>query len=136
MSQFKYNVLKNLGKYKSKVLNIHEKGIFNYKGKIIYYDHILPKNKKNQNIINEIRNSFWSSNYSKINFHRYFHHLNSSQGLCINFFYPLIYSNQIKQLYNFLNIDFSNIKKTEFESESNIEQSYKQTKKTNFDFLH
>jgi hypothetical protein len=54
------------------------------------YDHILPADQKEKNIIETIRDDFWT--YYKgtdIKLHQYFHHLNSSQALCFNLFFPL-----------------------------------------------
>jgi hypothetical protein len=56
------------------------------------YDHILPLEEKEKNIIAAIRDDFW--NYYKgtsIKLHQYFHHLNSSQALCFNLFFPLFH---------------------------------------------
>ena len=61
----------------------------NWRGK--FYPHILPKEKKDLNIIEGIRNDFWPYlNKTDIKLHQYFHHLNSSQALCFNLFFPLI----------------------------------------------
>ena len=56
------------------------------------YDHILPVGQQEKNIISAIRDDFWT--YYKgtdIKLHQYFHHLNSSQALCFNFFFPLFH---------------------------------------------
>lgn len=54
------------------------------------YDHILPFDQREKNIISTFRDDFWT--YYKgtdIKLHHYFHHLNSSQALCFNLFFPL-----------------------------------------------
>jgi len=56
------------------------------------YDHILPIDQKEKNIIEAFRDDFWT--YYKgtdIKLHQYFHHLNSSQALCFNLFFPLFH---------------------------------------------
>ncbi|MBM4167328.1 MAG: hypothetical protein FJ218_10485 [Ignavibacteria bacterium] len=56
------------------------------------YDHILPIEQKEKNIIEAFRDDFWT--YYKgtdIKLHQYFHHLNSSQALCFNLFFPLFH---------------------------------------------
>lgn len=56
------------------------------------YDHILPIEQKEKNIIQAFRDSFWTYyNGTDIKLHQYFHHLNSSQALCFNFFFPLFH---------------------------------------------
>jgi hypothetical protein len=56
------------------------------------YDHILPIEQKEKNIIHAFRDSFWTYyNGTDIKLHQYFHHLNSSQALCFNFFFPLFH---------------------------------------------
>ena len=132
---FKDNQLKQLAIYKNKILKISQDGVFNYRGKIIYKAHILPINMIKKNIIIPYRQNFYNSNYSDIKFHRFFHHLNSSQALCINLFYPLIKENKFNVISNnllgikkFLPIKYC------FEKESNIEQVIHGGLKTNFDF--
>ena len=102
-------------------------------GTIVNYDHILPKDKYMRNILVDYRESFWASEYSNINLHRFFHHLNSSQALCINLFYPLIAEGLISDVGRYINISLTH-PVCEFEHESEIESQYKSTKKTNFDF--
>lgn len=56
------------------------------------YDHILPLEQKEKNIIEAFRDDFWA--YHKgtdIKLHQDFHHLNSSQALCFNLFFPLFH---------------------------------------------
>ncbi len=56
------------------------------------YDHILPVEEQEKNIIAEFRDDFW--NYHKgtsVKIHEYFHHLNSSQALCFNLFFSLFH---------------------------------------------
>jgi len=56
------------------------------------YDHILPVEEMEKNIVAGFRDDFWV--YKKgtsIKLHQYFHHLNSSQALCFNLFFPLFH---------------------------------------------
>jgi hypothetical protein len=124
-----------LGKYKKDYLKVNEPGIFNYSGKNYYLDHILPKNLENLNILQPynhdpdllimLPNEKW---------HRYFHHLNSSQAMCVNFFYPLIKEKKLDIILEMLKVSGKvNYLKTKFEKESSIESD--PYRKTNFDFF-
>lgn len=126
------NVISHLGSYKKNVLNIHEKGIFPYNGQDLYYDHILPKNHRQLNILELYRDGFYKSKYSKIDYHRYFHHLNSSQALCINLFYPLIAENKLDIFFNLIRTEHSGILNIEFEFVSDLEKA---VRKTHFDLF-
>lgn len=132
---FQTRVKEHMGLYKNKQLRIIEDGKFVYKGKELLYKHILPKDKKEFNIIENYREDFYKSNYSKIKFHKYFHHLNSSQAMCINFFYPLIKEKYIELVLEIIGIRSSIVHEIEdisFEKESEMEEGL--GRKTNFDF--
>lgn len=133
---FKKRIEDHLGKYKKDDLQIVDKGKYKHNGEIIEYDYILPKEKEELNLLESFRNQFLKSEYRKdISFHRLFHHLNSSQAMCINFFYPLIKENALETILDILrikgdiNYDSCNIS---FEKESEIEECV--ARKTNFDF--
>jgi len=91
---FKDKKIKNLIRYKKEKLHIFEPGIYRYNGQNIKKDHILPLNQdidKYNNLIDRYRIKFIDFNETqprKIKLHKYFHHLNSSQALCINLFFP------------------------------------------------
>jgi len=133
-------ILENLSNYKINILKEKINGIYIYnrngKRNELPLPYILPENKhyfKNEkNILSEIREDFLCSKYRNIKPHRYFHHLNSSQAMCINFFYPLIKNQLLENILSFLNIDdtvdYDNV---EFEKYSKIEKT---GRKTNFDF--
>lgn len=123
----------HLSKYKEKVLGIEEKGVFKHNGRELRLSHILPKEKESLNIIETYRDQFYSSKYSDITYHKFFHHLNSSQAFCINFFFPLISENRDDLICELLELEKDVIKKTQFEYESDIELSSKMN--TNFDFF-
>lgn len=122
---FKENVLKNLIDYKLNVLKIKENGIFSRNKK--EYSHILPKNKEIYNlIVSKYRMELWDLiKRSKIKLHKDFHHLNSSQALCFNLFYPIIKEDKL----NIINNINKNIIGWEFEYIPD------QKEKTNFDLF-
>ncbi len=131
-------ILGHLAEYKLRVLQISENGIYihpKYQTKT-EIPYILPLTKhpfKNElNILCEIREDFFGSEYSNITPHRYFHHLNSSQAMCINFFYPLIKSRNLELVLDLMGIDDGvDYKSVLFEKESMIETK---GRKTSFDF--
>jgi len=123
----------SLSSYKKESLRVTDRGIFRYKGKDLYKDHILPTKFRNQNIIRFYRDLFFASPSSAINYHRYFHHLNSSQALCINLFYPLMAENKLNIVLDLLGITESQVVESCFEKESDLEIGT--GRKTNFDFF-
>jgi len=131
---FQSRAIYYLDNYKKRIWPLLEEGEYNHHGTIIKYDHILPKRKRNLNILPDYREVFWASEYRKINLHRFFHHLNSSQALCINLFYPLIAEGLISEVGRYINISLDH-PECKFEHESEIESQYKATRKTNFDFF-
>lgn len=131
---FQSCAISHLGNYKKTNLGILKQGEYKYNGRIIKYDHILPKENLKKNILPDYREAFWASEYSNISLHRYFHHLNSSQALCINLFYPLIAEGLVSEIGKYINTPLTH-PVCKFEHESEIESPYKATKKTNFDFF-
>jgi len=149
---FKKKVHEYLGRYKQDVLRIKEKGSYRSNK----YDHILPISKGDDiyaidgihqyNLLPVYRDELWQyivqQSLKKERFlHTYSHHLNSSQMMCINFFYPFAVNDQIKKyLISVIQNDRSEIiqinnpenLKFEFEYESPKEKS-KGYKPTNFD---
>lgn len=125
-------VLEHLSAYKVDALGIEEDGIFNYRGNEIPKSHILPLADKDRNIIEKFREKYFSSQYSNIKLHRFFHHLNSSQALCINLFFPLIALNRLHLFWSFLGLDGAADLFPLFEKESDIEKT---ARKTSFDFF-
>jgi hypothetical protein len=122
----------HLAKYKVETFGVKvEDGIFTYRGKDIAKAHILPIRNRDLNILPEYRERFFASEYSNIKFHQFFHHLNSSQAMCINLFYPLIAEDVLGLVTHFLGIETANDLKPCFEKESEIEQAIR---RTNFDF--
>ena len=121
----------HLSRYKVEALGVSEDGIFHHRGRAIPKTHILPMGHRDENILKNYRHQFFASDYAKISFHQYFHHLNSSQALCINFFYPLIAENKIDLFLKFLGIDSPAGIDALFEKESDLEQA---KRRTSFDF--
>ncbi len=122
----------HLSRYKVDSLGIREDGIFRYRKRNIPKSHILPIALRDRNILEQYRHEFFTSSHSKISFHRYFHHLNSSQALCINFFYPLIAENKLELFLKFLGVDPVSDFEALFEKESDIEKA---KRRTSFDFF-
>ena len=93
--EFQQRTKQWLSKYKREVLGMEEDGTWR-NGK--RYPHILPKKEQRLNILPTFRDDFWSWLQEQhvqfgpdhIRLHRDFHHLNSSQALCFNLFFPLM----------------------------------------------
>ena len=109
--------------------------------------HILCEDYKHKNLIGNYGEKFWQEEKDKIKLHRYFHHLNSSQAMCINFFYPLIQKKKLDVILQKLGLDSEEVSydSVGFEKESekddkkaiskNIpELKQKQVIPTSFDF--
>lgn len=80
----------HLTAYKEGRLGIRRDGEFTHKGKTLTYGHILPKELKWLNILEPFRleiQVFLRANPA-LKLHKYFHHLNSSQALALNLFFP------------------------------------------------
>ena len=129
---FKDKVINDLGRYRIETLGIQDAGVFSYKRQELLKEHILPIQFKKHNIIQNYRDSFYASSTSEIDFHKYFHHLNSSQALCINLFFPLIAEGKLSLILRMLSIPEQAIEEATFEKESDLEVG--EGRKTNFDF--
>src|SRR5271169_3418289 len=121
------SICDHLGTYKVQVLGVEKLGIFPYRGREVRKTHILPisgTGKRGQlNILPYRDVRFFERDYSKIKYHQFFHHLNSSQALCLNLFYPLIEENRLGLLTEFLKIESTGPLKGAFETQSQIEQA-------------
>lgn len=120
-----------LAQYKVDVLRVQEDGVFHYRGRDIRKSHILPIDLRDMNILERYRAQFWSSDSAKIQLHQFFHHLNSSQALCINLFYPLAAENALDSFLKFLGMSPEVATRAIFEKESEIEVA---ARRTSFDF--
>ncbi len=129
---FRDKICEHLNKYRVDHLKVHEDGEFHYKGETYKKRHILSSKTSNLNLIESYRDQFLLiDNINPIKRHRYFHHLNSSQAMCLNLFFPLISENQLSVYLNYLEIDKIGDLKPAFEKESDIENA---KRKTSFDF--
>jgi hypothetical protein len=102
------------------------------------YPHILPEDRKILNLLPTYRISldkYLENNKQELKKHIYFHHLNSSQAMCLNFFYPLIEEKELDIILKLIGFENEEINygKTCFEKESDIEKSNKNYRATNFD---
>lgn len=98
------------------------------------YPHILPESHRFDNLLSPYKESFLNSSFKReIKFHSDFHHLNSSQAMCINLFYPLFQERKLELIALKLGIanekiDYDSVC---FEKDSEIERGYRPT---SFDF--
>ena len=134
-------VKEHLSAYRKLTLKLPE-GTYKYDGVSRPYGHIIPKDKQEYNILEPIRPGFWKYAARPINsggkpligsLHRFFHHLNSSQAMCFNLFYPLISEKQLNRIPEILGIKTSGELEASFEFESKKETG-NGLRKTNFDF--
>ena len=118
-----------------KTLGLGEEGFFLHRLKRHPKGHILPLaeggKQQDLNLLKEYRDLFLASEHGATDRHRYFHHLNSSQGLCFNFFFPLIHEKQLPNLVRAIGSDMSHPTKAEFEFLSPLENAQR---RTSFDF--
>ncbi|MGK7376364.1 PGN_0703 family putative restriction endonuclease [Planococcus sp. 1R117A] len=97
-------------------------------GKKKYY-HILPASQRDLNFLSNYRADIQKYiNDKRVKLHQYFHHLNSSQAVCFNFFYPLIAENQLPLLLKALQLDGEEVENWKFE------KMMGEGERTNFDF--
>jgi hypothetical protein len=122
---------KHFGIYKTTNLGIEENGSWRNRP----YPHILPPENYKLNILGTIKEQFWKyydllNTESNIPLHINFHHLNSSQAMCFNLFFPFISEN-----YRYLPIliDALQLPKKEI-SEASFEKILDKKEGTNFDF--
>lgn len=102
MKNYESNRKEYLSNYKKDRLTTKD-GIWSGNGKS--YPHILPKTSKHLNILDSVRTNFWKYfDSSNIKLHPDFHHLNSSQALCFNLFFPLCQDNSTDLTFALLRI--------------------------------
>lgn len=104
-SSYQVRLREHLALYKREVLGVEEDGTWSYRGRAIPYPHILPRGKERLNILNGVRDEFWSyferqkrEEPRPAKLHRDFAHLNSSQALAFNLFFPLLGSTRAEPL--------------------------------------
>lgn len=111
---FKKEMEKHLEDYKVNRLGIEESG--EWRGE--EYFHILPLPYKDLNLLEPYRIDLANHIEGEgINRHWGFHHLTSSQAVCLNFFYPLIKEEQLSALLEVLQLADEEVKECSFEME-------------------
>jgi hypothetical protein len=125
-------IKEHLAEYKRQVLNISQNGMWKKNNK--QYEHILPEELKEFNIL---KSDYYQMivtgiEENNIKLHSDFHHLNSSQALCLNLFYPLIFENKLIPLLNRSN---KNIETNEFIKKYKFEYIENNVENTNFDLF-
>lgn len=128
---FRDQACAHLSEYRKNALGFAEEGVFFHRGKTHRKGHILPRGSERQNLLPPYRELFFASEHGATKLHQYFHHLNSSQGLCINLFYPLLKEDALPLLLRCLGSDMSLPVDGIFESLSRLENA---TRRTSFDF--
>lgn len=88
MEDYQIRLRRHLSEYKLLRLGISEEGIWRRNGK--RYPHILPESHRVENLLETYRADLDAhiEGTSTLERHRDFHHLNSSQAMCLNLFYP------------------------------------------------
>lgn len=89
MSAYAEHLKARLSTYKRDRLAVSEDGVWRGNGRA--YPHILPERQFRLNILESIREEFWSyydARREELALHTDFHHLNSSQACAFNLLYP------------------------------------------------
>lgn len=131
--KFPDKIKENLSKYKVKNFPAFENGIWKNNKK--RYSHILPENNKFFNLLEPYRSELIDYiSINKINLHSNFHHLNSSQAMCLNFFFPLFYEHKLELITEYLGFknETVNYESVCFEK-SGLEEAFRR-RPTKFDF--
>ena len=122
----------HLADYKHNQLGVFEDGLWSRNSQP--YPHILPLELRQLNIVAPIRAAFWE--YAEreglsLQLHRDFHHLNSSQALAFNLFFPFVALawSQPQLLLAALGLDGKQVASFGFEVVPDPQEG------TNFDFL-
>jgi len=118
----------HLARYKTRNLGVADDGVWKRNRK--RYPHILPESRQALNILAPIRDDFWGE-FPEMGakLHRDFHHLNSSQAMCFNLFYPFVRDTGLSgELLSSLGLAPGRIETWAFEYEPDP------VERTNFDF--
>lgn len=129
---------KEIKEWLSEYKMTHFKELENGKWKINKkpYSHIFPEQNWDDNFLpkykTELKDYIHNQEFKR---HRDFHHLNSSQAMCLNFFYPLILEKKLDLVLKVLNIESDSVDYNSvcFEKESIIEKKLGY-RPTSFDF--
>ena len=129
---FSCKVLDHMKSYKERVLSVKEE--VRQSGRT--YGHILPEKYYEMNFSRDVREKLVGSKYlSTIHWHRYSHHLNSSQVMAVNFFYPLLRQRELDTLLALMGIEDEVVYDPSHISFSKISEMEKtEGRKTCFDF--
>ncbi len=132
-AEFNKAVKAHLAEYKRTRLEVMEDGVWGRNQSP--YPHILPKDRFRLNIIERFRDDFWQDYEagrlgSRFNLQSDFHHLNSSQALAFNLFYPFIRHDQryMPELLALLGVPVKPVAQVAFEKILDRREA------TNFDF--
>jgi hypothetical protein len=128
---FRDTACAHLSGYRKTQLGIDEEGIFLHGGREHRKGHILPKSSERQNLLKPYGDSFFLSEHRQAKLHQFFHHLNSSQALCFNLFYPLLAEGELALLAQSLMSTIHPPFEATFEKQSELENA---TRRTSFDF--
>jgi hypothetical protein len=126
---FHERCLQHLGTYKSEVMGIDEPGIWRGRS----YKHILPLAHTPENILPHYREAFWRSQTDPrhlVPLHQNFHHLNSSQAMAINLFFPILAGDEYatRKLLNAMRLPVEKVT-------GEFDVQYDPREKTCFDFV-
>lgn len=121
-------IKQHLADYKINTLGIARDGLWRGNGKP--YPHILPEERGILNILSGYREDFCEYfDNSRISLHLDFHHLNSSQAMCFNLFFPFLFKKKLGLLASdVLSLSENEVTNAEFE------RVMEQVEGTNFDF--
>ena len=92
MMTYQMALRKHLAEYKDRRLGVREAGVYRKTGRA--YQHLLPSNLRYLNLLESIRAEFreYLRHNPAVRLHPDFHHLNSSQALAFNLFFPFLSS--------------------------------------------
>jgi hypothetical protein len=128
---FRDRACAHLSGYRKCYLGIEEEGVFFHRGREHRKGHILPRGSERRNLLEPYGASFFLSEHRTTKLHQFFHHLNSSQGLCFNLFFPLLVEGELALLIRSLESTIHPPVKATFEAESELEVA---VRRTSFDF--
>lgn len=130
------SVLDHLIQYKRSVLRLSQPGLYAHGNRLLEKGHILPcpRDTWQFNLLPSCR----PDNIDDLPFplHKYFHHLNSSQALCLNLFTPLVTHSKLPLIDDALSLQRSHRQDLvgTFEKQSELEVVRGDQRRTSFDF--
>lgn len=99
---FQDKMRERLSEYKKKKFPDVQDGL--YQGRP--YGHIFPKGEQNRNLIEYYHDDILKNpHYRKEDLHIYFNHLNSTEALSFNFFFPLLIEKKLELLTSRLTLE-------------------------------